>query len=125
MAAAIGLREGFGSAGLRAPAKSVKGAAQARRLLALAVIYDGGSPTDAARIGGVGLQIVRDWVLGFNARGPDRLIDGKAPGNSPKLSDAQRAEPARIVERGVRRCRSDHWRSIGSPRRSTRWCAGG
>jgi len=100
MAAAIGLREDFGSAELRALAKSVKGAAQVRRLLALAVIYDGGSRTDAARIGGVGLQIVRDWVLRFNARGPDGLIDGKAPGNSPKLSDAQRAELARIVERG-------------------------
>jgi len=62
MAAAIGLREDFGSAELRALAKSVKGAAQARRLLTLAVIYDGGSRTDAARIGGVGLQIVRDWV---------------------------------------------------------------
>ena len=28
------------------------------------------------RIGGVGLQIIRDWVLRFNARGPDGLVDG-------------------------------------------------
>ena len=27
-------------------------------------------------IGGVGLHI-RDWVLRFNARGPDGLVDGK------------------------------------------------
>ena len=100
MAAAIGLREDFGSAELRALAKSVKGAAQARRLLALAMIYDGGSRTDAARTGGVGLQIVRDWVLRFNARGPDGLIDGKAPGKPPKLSADQRAALAAIVERG-------------------------
>jgi hypothetical protein len=37
---AIGLRGDFGSAALRALAKSVKAAAQARRLLALSVIYD-------------------------------------------------------------------------------------
>jgi len=36
-----------------------KNAKQSRRLLALAEIYDGGSRGDAARIGGVGLQIVR------------------------------------------------------------------
>jgi len=100
MAAAIGLREDFGSANLRVLAKTVKDAAQARRLLALAVIYDGGSRTDAARIGGVGIQIIRDWVLRFNADGPDGLINGKAPGKAPKLSDDQRAALARIVERG-------------------------
>lgn len=100
MAAAIGLREDYGSGDLRVLAKAVKDAAQARRLLALAVIYDGGSRTDAARIGGVGLQIIRDWVLRFNAAGPGGLINGKAPGNRPKLSDDQRAALAAVVERG-------------------------
>ena len=100
MAAAIGLREDFGSAELRVLAKSVKDATQARRLLALAVIYDGGSRTDAARIGGVGLQIIRDWVLRFNADGPGGLINGKASGNPPKLIDDQRAALAAAVERG-------------------------
>jgi transposase len=38
-------------------------------LLALAAIYDGGSRSEAARIGGVTLQVIRDWVLRFNARG--------------------------------------------------------
>ncbi len=100
MGAAIGLREDFGSGRLRALAKMVKDAGQARRLLALAVIYDGGRRTEAARIGGVGLQIIRDWVLRFNARGPAGLIGGKAPGNPPKLNDDQRQALARIVERG-------------------------
>src|SRR5436853_5357666 len=50
--------------------------------LALAEIDDGGSRTRAARIGGVGLQTLRDWVVRFNAHGPDGLIDGKAPGNA-------------------------------------------
>ena len=100
MAAAIGLRNDFGSSQLRALAKATHDASQARRLLALAEIYDGGSRTDAARIGGVGLQTVRDWVLRFNALGPDGLIDRKAPGNSPKLNDAQREALAKIVESG-------------------------
>jgi hypothetical protein len=63
-------------------------------------IFDGNSRGDAARIGGVGLQTIRDWVLRFNAKGPDGLIDGKAPGRAPKLNDAQRQELARMVESG-------------------------
>jgi len=39
--------------------------------LALAAIYDGGTRTKAAVIGGVTLQIVRDWVLKLNAAGPE------------------------------------------------------
>ena len=100
MGAAIGLREDFGSGELRALAKMVKAAGQARRLLALAVVYDGGKRTEAARIGGVGRQIICDWVLRFNARGPDGLIGGKAPGNPPKPNDDQRQALAGIVERG-------------------------
>lgn len=100
MSAAIGLREDYGGADLRVLARSSKDANQGRRLLALAVIYDGGRRMDAARIGGVGLQIIRDWVVRFNADGPGGPINGKAPGNRPKLSDAQRAALAAVVERG-------------------------
>ncbi len=100
MAAAIGLRKDFGSSDLRALAKASRDASQARRLLALAEIYDGGSRTDAGRIGGVGLQTVRDRVLRLNALGPDGLIDGKAPGNAAKLNAEQRAALAQTVERG-------------------------
>ena len=85
MAAAIALRDDFDGPALRRLAKGTKDAAQARQLLALAEIRDGGSRADAARVGGVGLQTVRDWVLRFNARGPAGLIDGKAPGNASKL----------------------------------------
>jgi hypothetical protein len=31
----------------------------------------------------MGLQILRDWVVRFNARGSEALIDGKAPGQRP------------------------------------------
>jgi len=100
MSAAIGLRDDYGSGGLRAAAKRSKDGRQARRLLALAAIYEGATRTEAAKIGGVTLQIVRDWVLKFNAQGPDGLIDRKAPGQPPRLDDAHRAALAAIIESG-------------------------
>lgn len=80
MGTAIGLREDFDGTALRRLARRTKSANQARRLLALSVIYDGDSRSAAARTGGVGRQILRDWVVRFNALGPDGLLDGKAPG---------------------------------------------
>ena len=100
MGAAIGLREDFDAAELRRLAKLSKDAGQSRRLLALAVIYDGGRRTDAARTGHVGLQVIRDWVLHFNAEGPDGLIDRKAPGAVAKLDDAQRQALGARVDAG-------------------------
>ena len=100
MGSAIALREDFDSTALRRLARTTKDAGQSRRLLALAEIYDGGRRTDAARIGGVGLQVIRDWVLRFNADGPEGLIDGKAWGQPPKLNDDQRQALARLVEDG-------------------------
>lgn len=100
MGAAIKLREDYDGPGLRALAKKTKDAAQSRRLLALAEIYDGGSRSDAARIGGTQLQVVRDWVLRFNDRGPDGLIDGKAKGQTPKLNAEHLRALEEIVEQG-------------------------
>jgi len=59
MARAIALRPDFNGVELRRLARRSRDAAQARRLLALAAIYDGGTRSEAARIGGVTLQIVR------------------------------------------------------------------
>jgi len=85
---------------VRAAAKRSKDGPQARRLLALAAIYEGATRTEAAKIGGVTLQIIRDWVLKFNARGPEGLIDRKAPGPTPRLNDEHRAALTAIVESG-------------------------
>lgn len=100
MGSAIALRGDFDGAGLRLLARKTKHANQSRRLLALAEIYDGRSRSEAARISGVTLQIVRDWVERFNARGPEGLVDGKAPGKRPKLNDAQLQALIEIVESG-------------------------
>ena len=91
MAAPIPLRSDFEAGLLRKLARQSRDPDQTRRLLALAGIYDGGSRTDAARIGGVGLQIVRDWVLWFNAEGPDGLVNGKAPGAQSLLAQGPSA----------------------------------
>jgi transposase len=96
----IPLRSDFNASELRALARKTKDGPQARRLLALAAIYDGGARTEAARIGGVTLQIVRDWVLKFNAQGPDGLIDRKPPGQPSRLTDDHRRHLAQMIEAG-------------------------
>jgi transposase len=96
----IPLRPDFDAARLRAAARKTKDAAQARRLLALAAIYEGASRTEAAEIGGVTLQIIRDWVLRLNAEGPDGLIGRKAPGQPSRLNDAHRAALVTAIETG-------------------------
>src|SRR5215213_7479606 len=99
-AMAIPLRGDFDARSLRAAARRTKDAAQARRLLALAAVYDGATRTEAAKIGGVTLQIVRDWALRFNAHGPDGLVDRKVPGQPPRLNNTHRAALAAAVEGG-------------------------
>jgi transposase len=102
---AIPLRGDFDAAALRAAARRAKDAAPARRLLALAAVYDGATRTEAATIGGVTLQIVRldacvQRVLKFNAHGPEGLVDRKAPGQPPRLNDTHRAALAATLESG-------------------------
>ena len=96
----VQLHEDYDAPDLRALAKASRDANQTRRLLTLAAIYDGASRREAAKIGGVGVQTVRDWVLAFNGAGRPGLIDGKAPGNQPLLNAEQRAARQRIIEAG-------------------------
>ncbi len=66
---------------------------------------------EAARIGGMERQTLRDWVHRFNGSGPEGLIDRKAPGKLQKLNSEQKA--------GWRR-----WWKRARPRRFMAWCAG-
>ena len=100
MAGAIGLRGGYTGSDLRRLARRCGDAGQVRRLLALAVILDGGSRGEAAKVGGVTLQIVRDWVIRFNAEGTEGLVSRKAPGKVPILNDEQRRALAETVVAG-------------------------
>ena len=100
MAAAIKLRDDFSAEDVRAFARRSKEAAQVRRLLGIATILDGGSRSDAARVGGVTLQIVRDWVLRFNEAGPDGLMTRKSPGSGTILDDRHRRALEEAIEAG-------------------------
>ena len=100
MSIPVPLRRDFNAPSLRRLARNSREANQARRLLALATIYAGGTRSEAADMGGVGLQIVRDWVVRFNADGPAGLLDRKAPGQPPRLKDAHRRALAELIETG-------------------------
>src|SRR5512133_92472 len=100
MGTAIAVRRDYSSRELRRLATRVKDAAQARRLLAIAAVLDGSSREEAARIGGMDRQTLRDWVIRFNEQGADGLINIPSPGVPPKLNSRHKAFLARLVDEG-------------------------
>lgn len=96
----VRLRTDHSPARLRHLAKQSKDSNQSRRLLSLAAILDGMSRADAARIGGMDRQTLRDWVHRFNQGGPDGLKDIHGGGQRARLTPDQKAELAQIVETG-------------------------
>jgi len=100
MARAVHLREDYSALELRRLAKRSKDANQSRRLLALAAVREGKDRTEAAKIGGMDRQTLRDWVHRFNAEGADGLIDRQYEGPKVRLTPAQLAELSQIVETG-------------------------
>src|ERR1700747_3143518 len=100
MGRAVAVRADYTAGEVRRLAKQAKDGAQARRLLAIAAVLDGASRTEAAKIGGMDRQTLRDWVIRFNDQGPEGLINIPSPGVPPKLDAVHRAFLARIVEEG-------------------------
>src|SRR5271165_5429874 len=85
---------------LRALAAKSKDTAQARRLLAIAMVLEGASRLDAARQAGMDRQTLRDWVHRYNDAAIEGLISRVAPGAAPKLTEAQMAELRELVIAG-------------------------
>src|SRR5437016_6829207 len=100
MSAAISVRDDFEAEELRVLAGRVKDANQARRLLAIAAVYDGMDREEAARIGGMDRQTLRDWVHRFNEQGPAGLINIKPLGRPSRLSAEQKEALCELVEAG-------------------------
>jgi transposase len=100
MPAAVILKPEFTAQEFRAFAKRSKDANQSRRLLALAAVREGRSRGEAAEIGGMDRQTLRDWVHRFNAEGLDGLLDHWSKGPKPRLSAEDKMELARIVDAG-------------------------
>src|SRR3712207_246137 len=103
MPAAVRMRTDFSADELRRLAATTKNANQSRRLLSLAAVLDGMNRTEAARIGGMDRQTLRDWLHRFNEQGPDGLKDTWSKGNPPRLSPEQQAEVAQLVETEIGR----------------------
>jgi len=100
MGRAIAVRADYTSGEVRGLAKRAKDAGQARRLLAIAAILDGASREEAAKIGGMDRQTLRDWVIRFNEQGSEGLINKASPGAPGKLTDEHKAFLARLIDEG-------------------------
>ena len=100
MGHAIPVRTDYTAGEVRQFAQRAKDAAQARRLIAIAAVLGGASREEAAKIGGMDRQTLRDWVIRFNEQGTDGLINIPSPGMPPKLSAKHKSFLARIVEEG-------------------------
>lgn len=100
MSRAVTVRSDYSSADLRKLAARSKDASQARRLLAIAAVLEGVSRGEAARVGAMDRQTLRDWVHRFNEAGPDGLMNRKSPGAPGKLNAEQKAKLAELVEQG-------------------------
>jgi transposase len=93
-------RGGYTSNELRRLAAAAKDANQSRRLLSIAAALDGMSRAEAAKVGGMDRQTLRDWVHRFNEHGPEGLRNEWRRDRPRRLSEAQQAELAEIVETG-------------------------
>ena len=100
MGRAIAVRTNYSSGEVRRLAQRAKNAGQTRRLLAIAAVLDGSPREEAARVGGMDRQTLRDWVIRFNEQGPAGLINIPSPGAPAKLNAGHKAFLARIVDEG-------------------------
>jgi transposase len=107
-------RRDLDAAGLRRAAAQSRDAGAARRMLALALVFDGKSRQEAAELGGMDRQTLRDWVHRYNAEGLCGLTNRTSPGAKPALSKAQLKELAALVEAGPDPARDKvvRWRRV-------------
>jgi transposase len=94
-------RTDMSAAGLRAAAKRSADAKQAPRILAIAMILDGFSREEAARLCGMDRQTLRDWVHRYNEEGLDGFADRARSGRPASLSWVEQGKFASWVEAGA------------------------
>ena len=80
--------------------------AQVRRILAIAMVLEGRSRTEAAELNGMDRQTLRDWVHRYNALGPAGLKSRLAPGQAALLTPFAASGVARSGDRRPRSNRS-------------------
>ncbi len=97
---ALTIRRDRTPAVLRKLAKAESNTRVARRILAIANALSGMSRKEAAEAAGMDRQTLRDWVIRYNAHGPDGLYDCWSDGRPPRLDPEEQAELMRIVLAG-------------------------
>src|SRR5215831_16391656 len=112
MSAPTPLRQDFDASQLRGLARKTKDGPQARRLLALAAIYDGATRTEAAKIGGVGLR----------SSGTGRCASTPAVLTVSWMASRQDSRPSSTTLSGRP---SPALSRVARSRRCMAWCAGG
>ena len=102
MTAAVAItRRDLDAVGLRRAARRERDGAASRRMLAIALVLEGASRTEAARAAGMDRQTLRDWVHRTNDEGLPGLRDRPGErGPKRRLTVAQEAEIAELVRRG-------------------------
>ena len=100
MGSAVVLLTDDTAAQLRKLAVQANDANQARRLLAIAALLDGKSRAEAAKIGGMDRQTLRDWVHRYNNEGVLGLTSRLSTGRPAALNEAQMAELRALVLAG-------------------------
>src|ERR1700676_3927054 len=85
---------------LRAAAAKSRDGGHVRRLLALALVLEGASRTEAAERSGMERQTPRDGVHRYNAEGIEGLKSGHGPGQPAALTADQMAELKALVLQG-------------------------
>ena len=85
---------------LRSAARHCGEAAQACRLLAIALVLEGATRTEAAEQTGMERQTLRDWVHRYNDLGIDGLKSRRSAGRTPALTATQKDELLALVLKG-------------------------
>ena len=88
------------AAELRRVASKKHNGAETRRLLALALVLEGVSRSEAASQAGMDRQTLRDWVHRYNELGIDGLKSRSPQGRKPSLDASQMAELLALTVKG-------------------------
>jgi len=101
MGAPLGIKRTDSTSGeLRALSRRCSDGAQVRRILALAMVLEGRSRTEAAELNGMDRQTLRDWVHRYNEMGIPGLKSRRRPGRTALLTPLQKAELLDLVTAG-------------------------
>jgi len=93
-------REESSAAELRALAASLRDGRVVRRLLAIALVLEGASRAEAARLNGMDRQTLRDWVHRYNDEGVAGLHPRAIPGRPGVLTEEQKEQVRTMVLEG-------------------------